>query len=272
MVVPVTSWCADNGFIIELAENGQTKTYCDYFSAITRSSELSVVVNKVNEMLTEYGTFRLKDLETVMQSGSEYLSEDAVVEASGVDILIRISFRITPVGSKTSVTLDLKAIDAHSKAYINGSGGRISESMNPDLEAIVFDALFSEMENFASKMNEYFRKLETEGRLVVVNVVLDEGYDGDLTDEYDGDDLRTILDNWMYDNSVLNNANEGVDQGDPLKVAVYEVAIPLYDENQRALKARGFATDLKAFLRKNYGIESTVEGGVADATIKLISH
>ena len=111
------------------------------------------------------------------------------------------------------------------------------------------------MDNFLYQLQSHFDDCVENGREVVIEVgVFDNGFGDDLETEYDGYELREIIENWMAEHTVKGQFTmvESTEN-----IMLFEgVRIPLLKENGQALDASGFINELRRYLKNTYIIES----------------
>lgn len=77
--------------------------------------------------------------------------------------------------------------------------------------------------------------------------VFENSGDVDLETEYDGKELREIIEDWVYENTVEHRFNLADDS--EVYMNFDEVRIPLYDDRGRAMAASNFARELEKYLK-----------------------
>jgi hypothetical protein len=93
--------------------------------------------------------------------------------------------------------------------------------------------------------------------------------DVDFETEFDGRELREIIDEWMSQNTVEGRYSLADDNYDYMNFE--QVRIPIYDKRGTATDAGRFARDLRSFLSKDpYNIPCRVETvGLGQARVML---
>lgn len=67
MVIPSDVWCNQNGYMSSFDNQGQVEKYPNYEAALQSSSDLTLAINKIGEMMSERG-FPLKDLSACLKA------------------------------------------------------------------------------------------------------------------------------------------------------------------------------------------------------------
>ena len=136
MVVPSDAWCKEHGFEQTFDNQGTQEQIPDYKSAVASDKQLNAVISKINILMADRG-FPLKDLQQTVKSISNLSAEDRLITSkkSGAsitespldrlrrtakaDIILEIDWTVNTVGPKSSITYNLRAIDAYSNLNIS---------------------------------------------------------------------------------------------------------------------------------------------------------
>ncbi len=252
MVIPADSWCAANGYMT----TEDDKQVPDYEKAWQENHDLFSVVAKIGELMTDRG-FPLKDM-------SQSLKNIGQVRT---DILMEVGWKVNKTGPKQSVTYTLRGVDAYTLKQIAAGSGTGKPSFSAELPVLIEEAVLERMDNFADQLQAHFNDLLENGREVSVSVRAENGIK--FGNEYEGEELTDIIDEWMALNTVghrynLSNATETM-------LDFEQVRIALYADNGMALDTRRFVNDLRKKLSAApYNIPSKIEtNGLRKATLIL---
>lgn len=269
MILPSDHWCQSRYFMTTWDNQGVKTKTADYQKAFREDAELSQVISKIGQLLTNKG-YSLKDAEqetkavatrqaednvTTSTTSSSMLAEsplDLIKKRVKMDILIQIDWNIN---RDRSVTFTLEAFDAYTSKRIATSIGTSKPSTDV-VPIILENAVKGHIKDFDKQMVKYYSNLSKEGREIVLNVKCWANWDGNLENEYDGEELLDIIQNWLHKNTI--NASFNLSDATENFAQFEQVRIPLMDADGKALDARGFATQLRKFLTKEYGITSKV--------------
>lgn len=270
MILPSDHWCSQRYYMTTWDNQGVKVKTADYQKAFLQDRELTQVISKIGQLLTQKG-YILKDAEqetktvfnriaednvTLSNSSGSVLAEsplDMIKKRAKMDILIQIDWTIN---NNRSVTFTLEAFDAYTSKRIataTGTGKPSTEILPIMLE----QAVKSKIKDFDKQMDSYYADCNKNGREVVLTIKTWENWDGNLeTENEDGDELIDVIQKWLKKNTVngvfnLSDATENFAQFE-------QVRIPLRDEEGDAIDARGFATLLRKFLVKEFGVTSKV--------------
>ncbi len=266
MVMPAEVWCFENGYTSEYDNQGKKVKIPDYERAFQENYDLLNVVTKIGELMSER-EFPLKDMSSTIRdlnrsaiendmtvsatSGAE-LSEtplERILSRAKADIMIELAWKVTTIGPKRSVTYTLRGIDAYTNKQIAAAQGTGPQSFTAEIPVLLEEAVLEHMDQFISQLQLHFDDLVENGREVAVNIrVFDNGSGLSLENEYNGEELTDILDNWMTDNTVKHRYSLS-DAGET-HMTFEQVRIPLYRENGRPMDTRYFCRQLTKTLAK----------------------
>lgn len=274
MVVPSDLWCNANGYMVIEDNMGEQIPVPDYRTALISNQYLLPVISKINGLMADRG-FPLKNLETEIKSLNTNSAEEAAISAkdgSGVrtnalaqlrqrsraDIILQLSWSINVTGPKSSVTYTLQGLDSYTNKEIATSTGTGEPSFTVEIPILLEEAVNQHMDEFCERLQNHFDDLLTNGREISMNVrVFDNDQDADLETEFDGTELREIIDNWVYDNTV--NHRFSLSDDTEVYMNYDEVRIPIYDARGRAMAAVNFGRDLAKYLKDTYSITAKID-------------
>ncbi|MDR0414795.1 MAG: DUF6175 family protein [Prevotellaceae bacterium] len=272
MVVPSDVWCNKNGYTTTYDNQGTTVKVPNYKAALQDNTDLLLVISKINEMMQERG-FPLKNLESSLKSLDNQAAEDAMLmsksgaaaaespidklkQVAKADIWMQMTWSINQTGPKRSITFNLQGLDAYTDKQVAGASGTGQASFSSELPVLLEEAVLSHIDNFNAQLQSHFDDMAANGREVALRIRVWESFDGDLESEYDGNELRSIIEDWVAENTV-NQQFSTTDATENIML-FEQVRIPLYNEKNRALDTRGWATGLQKMLRDKYQIDAKV--------------
>jgi hypothetical protein len=282
MVVPSDNWCITNGFFLEFDNQGTKIKVPDYKRAVQENMDLTLVINKFGELMAARG-FQLKSLEQTLKSLESDAAENAMTSSktnSGIsespvdklksvakaDIWMQINWKINSFGPKKSVTFDLAGFDAYSDKNIAGASGTGNELIGTPLPIMLETAVLSYLDNFNGLLQKHFEDMFENGREVTLRVKKFDSFDGDLESEYEGEELGSIIEKWVSDNTVKGRFSTS--DASENKMFFEQVRIALLDINGKAQDTRGWAKGLQKFLKDKYQITAKLTmKGLGQATI-----
>lgn len=263
MVVPSDAWCKEHGYEQTFDNQGTSEQIPDYKSAMSSDKQLNAVISKINLLMADRG-FPLKDLQQNVKSISSLSAEDRLINSkkSGAaitenpldrlrrtakaDIILEIDWTVNTVGPKSSVTYNLRALDAYSNKQVAGAEGTGKESFSAELPVLLEEAVQDHMDSFVDRLQTHFDDLLTNGREVVLDMRVFDNSTIDFEKEYDGYELTEIIDNWLADNCVDHRFSKS--DATETMILYEQVRIPLYKANGMAQDTYGFARELARFL------------------------
>jgi hypothetical protein len=284
MVVPSDNWCINNGFFIEFDNQGSKIKICDYKRAVQENTELTLVMNKLGELMAARG-FQLKSLEQTLKSIESEAAENAMTTSktgAGVsespvdklksvakaDIWMQINWKINSFGPKKSVTFDLAGFDAYTDKNVAGASGTGNDLIGAPLPVMLETAVLSHLDNFNGLLQKHFEDMFENGREVTMRIKKFDSFEGDLETEYEGEELGSIIEKWVSDNTVKGRFS--TTESSENKMFFEQVRIALMDANGKAQDTRGWAKGLQKFLKEKYQITAKLTmKGLGQAAIVI---
>ena len=263
MVVPSDAWCKQHGYEQTFDNQGTSEQIPDYKAAVSTDKQLNAVISKISLLMADRG-FPLKDLQQSVKSISTLSAEDRLITSkqSGAaitespldrlrrtakaDIILDIDWTVNTIGPKSSITYNLRALDAYSNKQVAGAEGTGKGSFSAEIPVLLEEAVQDHMDSFVERLQAHFDDMLTNGREVVLDMRVFDTSAVDFEKEYGDYELSEIIDNWLADNCV----NHRFSKSDATETMIlYEqVRIPLYKANGTAQDTYGFARDLARFL------------------------
>ena len=285
MILPSDNWCTQRYFMTEFDNQGTKQSVPNYKQAFQEDTELGQVISKIGSLMIDKG-FPLKDAEqelkaietrnaednmTSSKTSGSSISEsplDILKKRAKADIIIQIWWKVNKVDDQKSVSFILEAFDAYTSKRIassTGNGTPSSDIIPVQLEK----AILANIDPFADQLQSHFDDMFANGREIMLTIKIWDSWGNDFETEFDGEELTDIIDDWMAKNTVsgrynMTDATENV-------IRFEQVRIPIYDDRERAIDARGFAKELRKFLKAEpYLIESKLmTRGLGEAIIVL---
>ena len=273
MVVPSDNWCLENNFTQTFDYQGTPKVVPDYRAALQKSTDLLLVISKINEMMAERG-FPLKNLESCLKTLENQSAEDAMLtsktgaavaespidalkKVAKADIWMQLTYKINQFGPKKSLTFILQGLDAYTDKQVASANGTGAQSFTPEVAILLEEAVLSHIDNFNSQLQMHFDDLFANGREVTVRIKVWDDAGIDLEEEFGDKELGQIIEDWMADNTVNGRYNTT----DATENMMYfeQVRIPLQVEEDgkvRQVDARRWLGNLRKYLKSNFEIES----------------
>lgn len=266
MVVPSDNWCQQHGFMQTFDNQGITENIPDYQTALLKDADLNNVISKINILMADKG-FPLTDLQQTLKSIRNLSAEDALIQSKSTgaslaespldrlrrtakcDIILELSWQVSTIGPKKTITYNLRGLDAYTNKQVAGAQGTGAPSFSAELSTLLEEAVQNNMDNFCAQLMTHFQDLETNGREVTLDIkVFDDGSGIDLESEYGDLELAEIIDNWMTDNTVNHRFNKT--DATENNILYEQVRIPLYKNNGNAQDTQDFARNLRNYLKQ----------------------
>ena len=263
MVIPSDVWCNENGLMVTIDNMGNTDYIPDYEQAVL-NADLMGAITKINGLMAERG-MPLKDLSQTMKSIKEdqvirdqtmsnssgatvaVTTKDMLLDRAKADIIIEVGWQLHKRGPQKELTYSLRALDAYTNKQIAENSGTMPPSYSSTVPVLLEEAVLEKMDGFVSQLLAFFDDLFANGREISVRLLVFDGTGVSLENEYDGEELTDIIDNWMYENTVSHRYN--LSNATEYRLDFEQVRIPLYDERGRAMDARRFINNLRRYLK-----------------------
>lgn len=286
MIVPSDNWCNTNGYMTTYDNQGTKVKVPNYKQALQENSDVLLVISSINNMMAERG-FPLKNLESAIKtleanaaednmtasketgSGTSESPIDALKKVAKADIIMQLTWTVNQTGPKKSITFNLQGLDAYTDKQIAGATGTGAPSFSAEVPVLLQEAVTAHIDNFNATLQSHFDDMFENGREVIVRVKIWDDWGEDLESEFDDEEIGTIIENWMADNTVKGRFST-TDMTESM--ALFEqVRIPLYNAKGRAMDTRKFVKQLSKFLKSEpYMIPNkVVMKGLGRATIIL---
>lgn len=271
MVVPSDVWCNQRGYMQEFDNLGTIVSVPDYKRALQENPALLLAISKINELMASRG-YPLKNLESAIKTLESESAENAMLTSKNsgasvsenpidklkkvakADIIIQLTWNVVSVGPKSSVVFNLQGLDSYTDKQIAGASGTGKELIGSTLPVMLETAVLSHMDNFNTQLMSYFDDIFANGREIVLRIKKFDSFSGDFETEYGGDELGNQIENWVKNNTV--NGRFSTTDATENMMLFEQVRIPLYDANQKAIDARGWAKALQKYLKDTFKIES----------------
>ena len=263
MVVPSDAWCKEHGYEQVFDNQGSEEKIPDYKAAVSTDKQLNAVISKINSLMADRG-FPLKDSQQSIKSISSQSAEERLITSKNkgaaisespldrlrrtakADIILEIDWTVNTVGPKSSITYNLRALDAYSNKQVAGAEGTGKGSFSAEIPVLLEEAVQDHMDAFVDRLQAHFDDLLANGREVVLDLRVFDSSAVDFEKQYGDYELSEIIDNWLADNCVEHRFNKS--DATETMILYEQVRIPLYKANGMAQDTYGFARELARFL------------------------
>lgn len=263
MVRPAEAWCTENGYMEKIDNQGKTELIPDYEKALQTNGDLTLVISKIESLMNDRG-FRIANFLQAIRginanaartsgitskaSGSNVAVSfmDEINNQAKADIYFDVYWKVTKNGPQNTVSYTLSAYDSYTYNSIASVSGTGQPSFAAEVPVLVEEAVLSNMDPFLNQLQGYFDDCVENGRAIALQINTFEGSGIDMETEYNGKELREIIEDWVSDNTV-NRAYNLVDDTETT-MSFQDVKIPLFDERERPMNAGIYARGLRKML------------------------
>ncbi len=264
MVMPSDAWCNEHGYVQTYDNQGTKERVSDYKAAVSTDKQLNAVISKINNLMADRG-FPLKDLQQTLKSINSDAAEDALISSKSgssiaespldrlrrtarPDIIMELDWTVNKTGPKSTITYNLRALDAYSNKQVAGSEGTGKGSFSAEIPVLLEEAVQDHMDEFCQRLQNHFDDMMENGREIsLVMKIFDNGSGLDFEQEYGDNELNEVIDNWLSDNCVNHRFNKS--DATETTLVYDQVRIPLYKENGQAMDTYAFARNLARFFK-----------------------
>jgi hypothetical protein len=282
MIMPSEEWMVQHNYATREDNQGQLVYVCDYDKAFTEDPQLSTVLKEIGSVMKGRGVQKVIDyqgLNRVNSNLNKYnalttkatvktSSLDKVLQSAKPDILVNVYWTVSTNGPKIAIdNFRIDAIDGFNGQLINSISGNGLPSFENRQGILLKEAVNNQIDPFLSAIESYIEDVFANGRKVVVVCDADESWTGDFDKEYNGKELKEIIEKWLQDNAVKGSAEIATNSGE--NQLIYDVRIPIFDENQKGLNTYYFIKPLSTMLKNApYNLQNkTTELGLGMAKI-----
>lgn len=264
MVLPSDNWCLQRYFMTEFDNQGSKIKVPNYKQAFQEDTEIGQVISKIGSLMIERG-FPLKDVEQELKAIEQRTAENNMTSSSSsgaglsespldmlknrakADIVIQIWWKVSKTEQGKVVSFILEAFDAYTNKRIASSSGNSSPNNTLILPVLLQNAILANIDVFANQLQKHFDDMFENGREIRLTVKKWNTWEYDLESEFEGEELRDLIYDWLTTNTVKGRFNES-DSSENL-ISYEQVRIPLFDSRNRAIDARRFTRDLQKYLK-----------------------
>ncbi len=283
MAVPSEAWCAQNGYIMEINNNGNKVRVADYKRAIKENTNLKSAISIIEQLMSErsivlmnFGAGVISNEQEAASNtiDSKYKEEnsisslDELLKITTPNILLELNWKVNKQGSQFFLTFNIQALDPYTNKIVASASGTGSLVTATDFSVLFQEAVSQNIDNLIVQLQDYFKDIEMNGQEVVISVATSETWDGNLKAIYEGEELTGTIERWMSRNASNGRFNmlKSTDT-----IMLFNVRIPILGADGRSLTIHNFAGSLRKFLKNGpYNLKcKTNIKGPGQATIIL---
>ena len=273
MFLPDKAWCNAHEYVTKSERNGKVRITENYDEAFL-NTDLKNVVVQLNGLMKDNGlpakdygaTSEIDDEEEAeedaysndSQSGGTMDATDYELLISKLrpDIIIKIGWDVNTVGFNYTLSYRLEALDSYSgKSVAQVTAETATLKTTVPIAAALKNSATEHMPVFIARLQEHFDDLQENGREITLACRIgNNGSDINFNSEFGGQELSTILSDWLNDNTV--NHVYSTRSSSRNRISFEQVRIPFKDANGRVMQAKEFVDSLKHYLRDNFGLQS----------------
>ncbi len=265
MILPSDNWCEQRYFMTEFDNQGTKQKVPNLKQAFQEDTEIGQVISKIGSLMIDRG-FPLKDAEQELKTIETRTAEDNMTSSATTgsslsespldvlknraksDILIQVWWNVNKSNNGKIVSFVLEAFDAYTNKRIAASTG--NSSPGDEIVPVMLEkAILQNIDPFVSQLQGHFDDLLQNGREIRLTVRKWDNWQYNLESEFQGEELRDLIYDWMQENTVNSRFNES--NSTENRIDYEQVRIPVYDDRNRALDARQYSRNLVKYLNSS---------------------
>lgn len=220
MIVPAMTWCSENGYVDTFQGMSGTKKVPNYQRAFEENAEIAMIIGAMQDFMTREG-YQVVDLKSQLGRLNSRSARDQVTTAGGgiasspidelnkiakCDITVELHYSVKRDMGLKYLEFNCSAIDTYVSTPVStGNIGKGTPAPSTDIVNQLEEAVLSFKDKFISDMDLYYNRLFENGRQVVIRCTKAEFCPIDFEEEYDGEELATLIENWIADNAMKGN-------------------------------------------------------------------
>jgi hypothetical protein len=277
MILPSDNWCEQRYFMTEFDNQGTKQKVPNLKQAFQEDTEIGQVISKIGSLMIDRG-FPLKDAEQELKTIETRTAEDNMTSSNSTgsslsespldvlknraksDILIQVWWNVNKSNNGKIVSFVLEAFDAYTNKRIAASSG--NSSPGEEIVPVMLEkAILQNIDPFVAQLQGHFDDLLQNGREIRLTVRRWDNWQYNLETEFQGEELRDLIYDWMQENTVNARFNES--NSTENRIDYEQVRIPVYDDRNRALDARQYSRELVKYLNStpfNFDVKLMTRG------------
>lgn len=192
---------------------------------------------------------RMIQNDRVMELENQTSIKQELIELSGADMYIETETTINRSNGGNSVTVILSAFDAYTGVSLANKSGVSPRFYTDSFEKLVDKAVSEMTDDFMNTLQLRFDDINTNGRMIAMNISISETSDHSMDDE--DDDLEMLSDkieNWLVENSL--NSYYHIQGVTATKMIVDEIRVPVLNEDGKNFRVSKFVQKFRKYLKK----------------------
>ena len=224
MIVPSKAWCQQMGYTQEFNNQGYVEVHPDFRKAFLNDVTLKQVLVSMSGVM-KGRKFTMKMLEAQLDKVDKKMADqnmrsstktgggvmlsptDMLKMTAKADIIMEITYTVNKHGPKKSIQFTLAGLDAGTGTLAADATGN-SEPAAGSVPELMTEAVSAYMDGFCSKLMDHFLDIYENGREINLNIQVWDDWGEDLeTEDYGDDELMTVIEDWVSDNTVNSSYN-----------------------------------------------------------------
>lgn len=271
MCVPSRNWCLQNGYMENYTDqSGRTINIPNYQKAFDENPDVSMVIAAIEDFFLQEG-YQVSNLAQTLKKIQNRSTRDNMTTAGGglssspidelnktakQDITVEVFFTVKKQGPYNYIEFNVGAFDSYTSSPVSqGNIGRGTAAPSYDIVNQLEEAVLSFKDKFIGDMDRYFDRLFANGRQIVIRCTKAENSTVDFETEFGGEELSTLIENWVSDNAFKGNYS--IQDKTENEVLFDYVNIPMVTPGDvpKAVSADSFSRDLRKYIESLTGLK-----------------
>lgn len=272
MIIPSRTWFTQNNYMMNYTDmSGNTTKTPDFQRAFDENSDISMVIGAMQDFMTNEG-YQVQDLKGAVARLNNRSARDNMMQTKGgsivqspidqlnktakADINVELFYTIKKDGPYKYIEFNVSAVDAYTNTPVStGNIGRGTSGPSTDLVNQLEEAVLSFKDKFISDMDKYYQRLFQNGRQIVVRCTLAEASAVDYEQEYDGEELSQLIENWISDHAMKSNYSLGDKTENEVLFDYVNIPMVYTDKNgnEKGTDANWFGGELRKYIEATTG-------------------
>ena len=186
---------------------------------------------------------------------------DMLKMTAKADIIMEITYTEKKSGPKKWIQLTLEGLDAGTGTLASHATGNGEPSFAAGTAELMTEAVSAYMDGFCDGLMDHFIDIQQNGREINLNIQVWDDWGEDLeTEDYGDDELLTVIEDWVSDNTVNSSFNLSDATESFMVFEMTRIPTIYIDKNgrEKAMDAAKFGKQLRDYLG-DLGLESKGE-------------
>ena len=172
---------------------------------------------------------------------------DRLMNTVKPDIVVYVDYQMIVQGPKKILNLRIEPKDAYTSESIGGKSNSSAPTFSVDTNTLVRETIASIIDPIMNSIENHVNDIYENGRTVMIDLKKFDSWDGDFEKEYNGMELKEIVENWFRE--IAKNNDYQLESPTENEM-IFKIRIPVVDENNKATNATTYGRLFQKFLKE----------------------